>query len=169
MRIKFKRQDGLAASDGLMEILIIALFSGLIATISYNIYIANSSIKRMSKANSYIVDTFEYIGKSYYDDVTKENIVSYFNNKYYYEEDGVTKRDDAEVKAKQNDQESVDTPFAVEIIIQKYNETEGNTDKLDLVKEVTMRVTYKLGNRDQEIEMKTTKVKELNENINNND
>ena len=57
-----------------MLVLIIVLFSGLIATISYNIYISNSSIKRMSKATNYIIDTFEYIDKINYDDVTNIKI-----------------------------------------------------------------------------------------------
>ena len=156
---KIKEQKGFAASDGLIAVLIIVLFSGLIATISYNIYLSNSSIKRMSKANEYIVDMFEYIDKSYYDDVTKENLVSYFNNKYYYEEDGITPKERAQVKLKEQD-ENIDTPYKAEISIVKYNETEGNTEKLDLVQEITMTVRYKLGNKEQEITMTTSKAKE---------
>lgn len=159
MKEKIREQKGFAASDALIAVLIIVLFSGLIATISYNIYLSNSSIKRMSKATSYIVDVFEYIDKTNYDDVTKENLISYFNNKYYYAEDGVTPKSDAEVKLKEAD-ENVDTPFKAEISIVKYNETEGNTDKLDLVQEVTMTVKYKLGNKDQEITMTRNKTLE---------
>lgn len=155
-----KEQKGFAASDALIAVLIIALFAGLIATISYNIYLSNSSIKRMSKANEYIVDVFEYIDKTYYDDVTKENIIKYFNDKYYYDQDGVTPKSNAEVKIKEQDGETLNTPFKAEVNIVKYNETEGNTDKLDLVQEITITVTYKLGNKDQTIEMKKTKSRE---------
>jgi len=162
MRNKIREQKGFAASDALIAVLIIALFSGLIATISYNIYISNSSIKRMSKATNYIVDVFEYIDRINYEDVTKEHLVSYFNDKYYYEEDGVTPKSDAEVKLKELD-ENVETPFKAEINIVKYNETDGNTDKLDLVQEITMTVKYKLGNKDQEITMKRNKTKEITE------
>lgn len=159
MKNKVKEQKGFVASDALIAILIITLFSGLIATISYNIYIASSSTKRMSKATSYIVDVFEYIDKIDYADATKENIVAYFNNKYYYAEDGTTPKSDAEVKLKEND-ENLETPFKAEISIVKYNETEGNTDKLDLVQEITMTVKYKLGNKDQEVTMTTNKIRE---------
>lgn len=161
-----KEQKGFATSDALIAVLIIALFAGLIATISYNIYLSNSSIKRMSKATSYIVDVFEYVDKSYYDEVTEENIITYFNEKYYYQEDKVTKRENAEVKAglkeetEELDTPFKDTPFKVEIDIVKYNETEGNTDKLDLVKEVTITVRYKLGNKEQKIPMTHTKSRE---------
>ncbi len=158
----FKNQKGIAASDGLIAVLIITLFSGLIATISYNIYLSNASIKRMSKATNYIVDVFEYVDKSNYDDITLDNLTGYFNDKYYYEQDGATVKEDAEVKIKENNEnlEDMQTPFKGEITITKYNETEGNTDKLDLVKEITMKVKYKLGNKDQEIEMKRVKARE---------
>lgn len=155
-----KEQKGFAVSDGLIALLIITLFSGLIATISYNIYLSNSSIKRMSKATEYIVDMFEYIDKIPYSEVTNENLINYFNGKYYYEEDRVTPKTNAEVKLIENDTETVNTPFKAEISIVKYNQTEGNTDKLDLVQEITMTVNYKLGNKDQEITMTRNKTAE---------
>ncbi len=157
--IQLKNQKGLAAQDALIAVLIIALFAGLIATISYNIYLSSSSTKRMSKATGYIIDMFEYIDKTYYDDITKDSLSDYFNKKYYYEEDGNTPKTDAEVKLIETN-ESTNTPFTAKIDIVKYNQTEGNTDKLDLVQEVTMTVTYKLGNKEQKIEMKKTKQRE---------
>lgn len=155
-----RTQKGFVASEALIAVLIIALFSGLIATISYNIYLSNASIKRMSKANGYIVDMFEYIDKTYYDDVTKENLTQYFNNKYYYEEGSTIPKTNAEAKI-QEDTETIDTPFKITLQIINYNETDGNTDKLDLVKEITMEVSYRLGNRNQVIEMKKTKQREI--------
>lgn len=155
-----KEQKGFAASDALIAVLIITLFAGLIATISYNIYLANSSIKRMSKANGYIIDLFEYIDKTYYDDVNKENLIQYFNNKYYYDQDNTTVKSGAEAKI-QEDTEIVDTPFKITLQLVNYNETETNEDKFDLVKEITMKVEYKVGNKNQTIEMKKIKQREV--------
>ena len=149
----FKDQKGIAGADALIAVLLIALFSGLIATISYNIFISNSSINRMSKATSYIVDVFEYVDKIYYDDVTKDNIVNYFNSKYYT-------GDRSEVKMKSTTEETVNTPYVAEINVTKYNQTEGNSGKLDLVEEITMRVTYKLGSKEQKVEMKKIKARD---------
>lgn len=160
MKNKIKSQKGFAASDGLIAVLIIALFAGLIATVSYNIYLANSSIKRMSKATNYIVDMFEYIDKVYYDDVTAENLANYFNNKYYYEDDGITVKEDSQVKIKEQETETLSVPFEGVVNIVKYNEQEGNEDKIDLVKEITMQVNYKVGNKNQTIEMKKIKQRE---------
>ena len=90
-----KEQKGFAGSDALISVLIITLFAGLIATISYNIYLSNTSVKRMSKATGYIVDMFEYIDKTYYDEVTKDNLKKYFNDKYNEEAKMIDDGEDA--------------------------------------------------------------------------
>lgn len=167
--MRIRNEKGFAASDALIAVLIITLFSGLIATISYNIYISNSSIKRMSKATSYIVDVFEYVDKVNYEDITKENLISYFNNKYYYKENSTTPKEEAEVKALEEEEviENINAPFKVEINITKYKDVEGSldTEGLDLVQEITMTVRYKLGNKNQEITMTRNKTKEIVGNI----
>lgn len=158
-KTRFKGNKGFAASDALIAISIIALFSGLIASISYNIYLANSNIKRMSMANSYISEVFEYANKIYYEDVTEENLTEYFNNKYYYSEGKVPKQR-AEAKIKETPDEKLNTPFKINLDITNYNETQGNTDKLDLVKQIKMTVDYNIGNKQQKIEMTTIKKRE---------
>lgn len=160
MTIKnLKKSNGFAASDALIAILIITLFTGIIASLLYNIYLSNASLKRMSKANGYIIDVFEYIDKVYYDEVSKDKLIKYFNEKYYYKDDGITPNEDAEVMAGSNG-DIINSPFKVIIDIQNYNSIEGNEDKLDLVKEITMTVKYKLGNKEQEITLKKIKSRE---------
>jgi len=154
MKKFLKDHKGFAASDALIAVLIIVLFSGLIATISYNIYISNSSIKRMSKATGYIVDVFEYIDIIDYESVTENNLADYFNKKYY-----VGEKTEAKMILDGENSETINTPFKAEVDIVKYNETEGNKEKMDLVQEITMTVRYKLGNKDQEITMTRNKTK----------
>lgn len=149
-KVKLKNSNGFAASDALIAIIIITLFTGIIATLSYNIYLSNTSLKRMSKANNYIVDIFEYIDKLYYEDVNVENLLSYVNEKY----------NSTEVQAVNNQDTLVQAPFKIIIKVQKYNEITGNEEKLDLIKEITVTVKYKLGNREQSIEMKRNKNRE---------
>ncbi len=154
MKRNLKKENGIAAADGLVAILIITLFVGVISSLLYNIYLSNTSLKRMSKANGYIIDISEYVDKIYYDDVTEEQIINYFNKKYY------DNQNNAEVKAQKSEENTNETPFLLKINVQKYNETEGNTDKLDLVKQVTISAQYKLGNRLQEITINKTKRRE---------
>ena len=49
MKFNIKKSNGAIAVDGLIAVLIISLFTGLIAALSYNIYLSNASLKRMSK------------------------------------------------------------------------------------------------------------------------
>ena len=85
MKNRMKEEKGFAASDALIAVLIIALFAGLIAVISYNIYLSNSSIKRMSKATEYIVDMFEYIDKVYYGCTIADNAMIGFRDQRFDE------------------------------------------------------------------------------------
>lgn len=149
-KTKFKQNNGFAASDALIAIIIITIFTGLISTISYNIYLSNASLKRMSKANNYIIDVFEHVEKMYYEDVNEENLITYINEKYKNED----------VQAVNNEETEVQYPFKLVIQVQNYNEMTGNEGKLDLVKEITATVKYKLGNRDQIITMKKSKNRE---------
>lgn len=161
MKNRFFKERGFVATDALIAIVIITIFTGLIATIIYNIHLANSSIKRTSTALSYITDVFEYSDKIYYEEVNNLNLIQYFNKKYYYEEDETTPKSDAIVKAKEaTSTEEIDKPFVVEIKVQNYNETEGNEGKLDLVKNIVIKVKYNLGNKQQVIEMQKTKSRE---------
>lgn len=149
-KTKLKQNKGFAASDALIAIVIITIFTGIISTIAYNIYLSNASLKRMSKANNYIIDVFEHVEKMYYEDVNEENLITYINEKYKNED----------VQAVNNEETEVQYPFKIVIKVQNYNEMAGNEDKLDLVKEITATVKYKLGNREQIITMKKSKNRE---------
>ena len=154
---RLKNNNGFAASDALIAVLIIALFTGIIASLLYNIYLSNASLKRMSKANGYIVDVFEYIDKIYYDDVTIEKL----KEQYTYLKDFTG--DDNSIQQDENTNrlgilEGIDEDkYTVMIVLDQYKPDENS---LDLVKQITMSVTYKLGGKDQTVEMKRIKSRE---------
>ncbi|MDO5555418.1 MAG: hypothetical protein Q4G09_01805 [Clostridia bacterium] len=154
-----KKQNGFAASDGLTAIIIIALFTGIIATIIYNIYLSNTSIKRMGTATAYITNIIEYTEKAYYDDVSVTGLENYINEQASFFDTGKNKV----IISSNNTEQQIGNgspAFTIEINIEYYNETEGNTDKKDLVKKVSVTVTYKLGNKQQEISMFRIKLRE---------
>lgn len=159
MKKFLKNNKGLTGADAILAIALIILFSGIIATISYNIYITSNSLKRSSQAIEYITSIFENAKKMDYEDVIKEKLVQEFNEDYcdkacaYYSE-GEDKKDDK--------------PYKVKISVEKYNEQEENKDKKDLIKEIKVTVKYKLGTKEQTIEMKTVKTKEAESGINSN-
>lgn len=142
MKRFLKSNKGITGADAVLGVALAILFSGIIATLSYNIYVTSSSLKRSSKALEYITSTFEYVATQYYDNVTEDNIKEYINN--------------LDEKISTNEGK----PYKAQVSVTNYNQMEGNTDKLDLVKEITMSVTYKLGDKDQTIEIKTAKSRE---------
>ena len=142
MKRFLKSNKGITGADAVLGVALAILFFGIIATLSYNIYVTSSSLKRSSKALEYITSTFEYVATQYYDNVTEDNIKEYINN--------------LDEKISTNEGK----PYKAQVSVTKYNQIEGNTDKLDLVKEITMSVTYKLGDKDQTIEIKTAKSRE---------
>lgn len=143
MKKFLKGQKGVTGVDAVLAVAIAVLFAGIIVTLSYNIYITTNSLKRSSQALSYITSTFEYVATQYYDDVTDTKIKQYINS-----------LDSGKVSTENT------TPYKAEVTITNYNTTEGNTEKLDLVKEIKMTVTYKLGNKGQKVEMTTAKSRE---------
>ena len=162
MKKFLKNNKGLTGADALLAVALIVLFSGIIATISYNIYIATSSLKRSSKATEYITNVFEHAKKEYYDDVTEEKLVEYFNTNFK------DKKTEAFVS---NDEQlnTSDKPYIIKISVTSYNATENNEEKLDLVKEIEVNVKYKLGNKTKDINMKTAKARETLETPNKPD
>lgn len=143
MKRFLKSNKGITGADAVLGVALAILFSGIIATLSYNIYVTSSSLKRSSKALEYITSTFEYVATQYYDNVTEDNIKNYISTKL-----------DGKISINEG------TPYKAQVSVTNYNQMEGNTDKLDLVKEITMSVTYKLADKDQTIEIKTAKSRE---------
>ena len=80
MKRFLKSNKGITGADAVLGVALAILFSGIIATLSYNIYVTSSSLKRSSKALEYITSTFEYVATQYYDNVTEDNIKEYINN-----------------------------------------------------------------------------------------
>ena len=156
MKKFLKQNKGIAGTDAIIAIMIMVLFSGLIATTIYNIYISNISLKRMTVANNYVVDFLEYSDKLYYDDLTT---TSKMIEQYDFLEDaqviGAAEEQDLERMWKLEGQ--VGDGFNVTITLDKYSPDENS---FDLVRKFTVTVNYKVGNKDQEISIFKTKSRE---------
>lgn len=96
-----KQNKGITLADTIIAITIFIIFTALVITISYNIYLQSNFIKRNSTATNYIVDLFEYAQGLNFDDVTGDNLKSYVDNKNYkgYEiEISVTEKKEGYIK-----------------------------------------------------------------------
>ena len=68
--MNIKKENGFAVSDAVIAIIVVTLFATIIVSISYNIYLQSSFIKRNDTATNYIVGLFEYAKEIDFNDVT---------------------------------------------------------------------------------------------------
>lgn len=80
--MKIKQNKGIGLSDGIIAIAILIIFTGIIVSISYNIYLQSNFTKRNEQATNYIVEIFEYGQGLVFEDINSQKLVDYINNKY---------------------------------------------------------------------------------------
>ena len=129
-----RNNKGFATSDIIISIVILMLFTGLVASLFYNYYISNSKTTRASMACLCIIDTIENIHKMNYEDVTNENVNMKIQELY--------------------NNNIIPNQYKVTANIEKYNEIEGNEEKEDIIKILTVNVQYSLNNKIENLSIK---------------
>ncbi len=136
--MNLKQNRGFGLADAIIAVAILMIFTGLIITISYNIYKQSNFIKRNEQATNYIVEIFEYAQGLVYEDVTLKNIKDYINDKY------------DNVEATDGPYSSESEKLAAYTIFININETYQG-----YVKELDITVMYKLTQKNKTVNMKT--------------
>lgn len=148
---RIKSQKGFAATDALIAILIVSLFTGLIATLSYNVYATSVMAKRNVEADSYIIDFFEHVDLISFNNVTNANLTGYINSDL----------DDEKISATNGNINSLTTPYKVKIQVQDYHDYDPEANATTgLVKIVTFTIKYSVGKRENTIEIRHVKTNE---------
>lgn len=80
--MNIKQNKGIGLSDAIIAITILMIFTGIIVSISYNIYLQSNFVKRNEQATNYIVEIFEYAQGLVFEDLDTQKLVDYINNKY---------------------------------------------------------------------------------------
>lgn len=142
----FKKQKGVIVTDAIIAILIIMLFVGIIASLMYNIVLETIKTKINSQQIDFATQIFEHIEKSAYADVTVENIIDFVNENY----------NDELVTVGEN-VESLTGTYKIGITVTPYNELEGNEEKYDLLKIVTLKIQSEINDKKYTTEMSTVK------------
>lgn len=145
MKNSLKRQDGFSGIDIVVSIGIIIIFVSIIAIVYVNLSTVNMEIERTGKATSYAISILEKVDELYYNEVTQEN----FETK----DIGNGKHSVAGI--------DISSGYTPKVVIDNYNQTNGvNNGKADVVKTAYVTVKYKVGNKEQSVEMKKIKTKE---------
>lgn len=126
-------QKGLTAADIAIAVIIIVIFVGTISSGFYNYYMASTSVSRGSAALSYTIDVIETVEQMNYEDVTEENINREIQELY--------------------NKKAISTPYKVTATVQKYNEIQGNENKKDLIKILTVTVNYEMNKKVEKIQI----------------
>lgn len=137
---RIRKQNGFAAADALIAILILSIFTGIIATLSYNVYIASVATKRNVEADSYIIDFFEHVDLISFEDVTEQNLIDYINN-----------LGDSKISAREYNQLRFETPYKMQIEVLDYI-PDGSTIG-GLTKIVHIAISYDVAKKTNTIEI----------------
>ncbi len=149
-----KEQKGILVSDAVVAILVILLFSGTLVAIITNIMSTSAVIKIQNSQMYFVTNIFEYAEQLSYTDTTEENLINYANGKF-------TKN--TIIGSNMSDLSSSDGLYKIAIDVQKYNETTGNENKLDIIKIISIEVKTTVQGKDYLTQMKMVKKANVDE------
>ena len=136
--MNLRQNKGIGLADAIIAVVILMIFTGIIVSISYNIYIGSNFIKRNEQATNYIVELFEYAQGLVYENLDSQVMIDYINNKY------------ENAKAIQGEYiEGTEKQAAYTIFINVTNEYPNYIKKIDIT------VMYKLGKKSKTVNMQT--------------
>lgn len=142
-----KKQNGITGIDISISILIITVFTGILAALFYNIYITSMNIERSDIATNIAINIIEYANKINYDEIDIETF------------------DEDKLLLKYQDQDEngvaekhIPNGYECKIEVTPYATSENELE--DIIKTITVKIKYKIGKGDHEIAIQTLKVKE---------
>ena len=131
-----KKEKGLTGIDMVLAVIIVLLFTSIILSLMYNV--KQQNVKQVYKlaSNIYLTETLENIGIANYDDVVA---TSSENNSNLIPEMPVMFKENIEVESIEN---------------------EENPELEDMIKKVTVTISYKIGGKTYENVVQRLKIKE---------
>lgn len=141
----FKEERGLTGIDISISIIVITIFIAVIGNLIVNINLNSKNVERKTIATSYAVQEIEKIKSQ-----------GYIEN---YEDMGIEQEDIFEENDIIDDSGNF-TGYYKKILIKDYVLIKDETMQPNLVKEVTVEISYKVGNKQQNVSVSTYIVKE---------
>lgn len=135
-----KSNKGFALADTIIAIFVLVIFSTLVISISYNIYISSNFVKRNGQATNYIVEVFEYAKTLNFDDVNATNLVTY-----------IKKRE--KIQAYSETADKLDS-YSYTMFI-SMDEDSIAEEQRSYIKKIDITVMYKLGTKTKTVSMST--------------
>lgn len=140
--MNIKSEKGITGIDITLSVILIAIFISILITLSYNIQNNTKQANRNAQALNYAIETIEKVKSLNFSDLPAVG-----TNK-------ITGLDDGYIKNNQGE----DTPYYRTITVEDYTELEGKSDeKAEILKRVTVEISYKYQNKDKTITLSTIK------------
>lgn len=144
--MKLKGNSGIGLTDAIIAISIFVIFSAVIISISYNIYIQSNFVKRNNTATNYIVNLFEY---------AKAQNIEEVNNNLLSEYATVNFGDNINITNIEPEQNSINYGYTIFILVNDmHNDNLVEYDE-NIVKQISITVYYKLGGKVKNTSMST--------------
>lgn len=166
-KINIKEEKGFTGIDLTIAIIIIMLFVSLITAIFMNVYYSAANVKRSEVASSYAIAMFEEIERLSYDEVISDTEVAgedVFLNLLQKKLDDLENGTRRVTLIRRNGNENTipsnfNTPYLAKIKVEKYQETRENIG-YDIIKTITLEISYPVGGNIQKVEMDRLKLYE---------
>lgn len=134
MKINIKSQKGITGIEITVAIVMLTIFVSLISTIFINIYLNSTEAQRNTVATGYATQIAEMIDKMYYADVEEDTL------------------------SEKIEEINIPSGYTVTANVENYT---PNANSKDLVKTITVTVTYKVGNNEKNVQIERIKAKEV--------
>lgn len=140
-RMFIREEKGITGIDIAISIIVITIFIAMIGNLIININLNSKDTERKTIAISYAIQEIEKIKSQGYLDS--------YENKGIETEDIIQENDI-------NDNNGTFTGYHKKILIKDYTLIQNdNTKQKNLVKEITVEISYKLGNKDKTVSLST--------------
>lgn len=149
---KLKSEKGITGVDVSISIIIIMLFLSIIIAASMNVSTSLASKRRLEIATNCMTEIIEKVDEMDYDNVEIISDPVSINNNETYADNTLKK----EVQTILKDEEKNYDILKVELKVENHY-PQGETDKVDIVKKVTVKIIYELNNKEEFLEV--TRVK----------
>ena len=139
MKKKYVLNKGIATGDIIIAITIVIMFVSVITTMFYSYYISITARNRANTAINIMIDIIENVKLASYNglnDASLDDLITRFKNKG-----------------------QIQSGYNVEANVQKYNEIAGNETKQDIIKILTVNVSYLVGDKNENLEIRTLIIK----------
>lgn len=150
MKEMFKTNKGFTVIDIGIAVTVIVIFSAVITSVSYNVFLSETEARRTAVAVNYAVDIFENIGVLDYDDVNP-------SSGKIFDVDSLENFTQSSTETENGVQKifgSVGT-YEIELDIEDYND-------MDLIKIITLKINYPISkNHTEKLELQRLKVKSI--------